>query len=157
MNSYSDVCTLLEEQKVVFEEVEVLSNQMLEASVEQLTMLLEHRGQLLEKAVDIQDRISQAAELDPKLPGVLDCSTDVSKLSPELEPVFKASLRVKAVINRIGRLEGEISARMQEERQAALEELEKLNQSSNLVAGSYRKAVQTGFPQSLFKEIPRDI
>ena len=138
---------LLKAEREIFLEVEALTNQMMTSPTEELSDLLSERGSLLQKAVSIEDEINEEVIDSEDIRNVLRNRGDMSKLSDDSAAVYDASMSVKAVINRINRLEDDVRSRIENERNAILKKIESINSSSNSVAENYKRSVQTGFPQ----------
>lgn len=148
MNKYSKIIELLGEQGRVFEEVEDITNRIISEQIEELPQLLALRGELLERALLIKEEIDKACTNQPGLEDMLRCACDMSSLSDEDAMVFEASIRVRATVNRICKKDAEVYSRIEREKSSILEYLETLNSSINSVAESYKRAVQTGFPEN---------
>jgi len=148
MDNILKIIGLLETQRGVFSDIEEITRRMLDEDIENFSPLLEERGKLLEKAVSIEEEIRLISHEDQRIGDVLGNRCDMTAIPDDLAKVFEASMRVKAIINRIKNMEEDIRLRMEAEREAILKKIESLNVSSNSVAGNYKRAVQTGFPQS---------
>lgn len=147
MKNYDLVIDLLNEKREIFLEVEKLTNLMLISPIEELSEILEERGEFLQKAVLIENEINNKVSSDECARSILSNSGDMSNLPCDLEKLYESSMRIKAVINRINNLEVEVQERFESERDLILEKIESMNSSSNSVAGNYKRTVQMGFPQ----------
>lgn len=150
MNEESIVLELLQRKHEIFLIIENLTEKMKGAPIEKLTRLFEQRGDALQRVTEIDCRLKELACEDEALKGALNNSSEPASLCGELAEVFKASLAVKAVANRVLKIEPEVQARVENERDKLFERLEVINSSGNSVAESYKRSVQTGFPQNPF-------
>lgn len=146
MSVLTEILSLLREKKELLLEIEQVSNEMKNAPAEELMSLFTRRGELLERAKTLGERIDLLAEGDETLTAALKNSAEPGTLEGELFSVYDESLRIKAVANRILREEEGIKEHIQAEKDGLLEKLQGLNSSSSSVAGSYRRCVQTGMP-----------
>ena len=71
--------------------------------------------------------------------------------------IFEASMKVKAIANRVANGELIIKEHIEAERDGLREKIEEMNASSQSVAGSYMRSVKTGYPQSLLNKRPKII
>lgn len=142
--TFSETIALLREQLALFLEVEDISDKIILKEPEELPQLLELRGELIEKASTIKKKIDTLCEAEPLLLDVLRAVGDMSNLSDESSRVYEASMRVRAAVNRISKMDAEVYLKIEREKNAALEQLEALNSSMKSVAESYRRAAQTG-------------
>ena len=153
MENIEKLVTLLVEKRDIFLKVEELSNMMLTSPIEEILDIQADRGQLLQQAVKVQDEINKEVSIDKSVKDILNNSCDMSNLSENMARLYEASMRVKAVINRINNLEVDLRTRLEGERSDILDKLESMNKSSNSVAGNYKRSVQMGVPQiSLFEK-----
>jgi len=144
------IIELLGKQNEVLEEVEAITDKILCEHAEELTGLVEERGKLLEESLLLKEEIAKAAADNHDVLNVLRCSCDISNLSDEQTMVFDGLMRARATASRISRMDSEIYSRIEREKSSILEHLETLNRSGNSVAESYKRAVQTGFPENRF-------
>ena len=147
MENFDRILDLLKEKLEIFLTIEKLTNMMFTSSVDELSDILADRGDLLQKAVLIESEINKEVYDKACIKGVLNNTKDISKLSDELLKIYDASMRVKAVLNRLNKLEKDVQLRLENERDMILERIESMNSSSNSVAGNYKRTVQMGFPQ----------
>lgn len=157
MNSLSEILSLLGEKKSTLLEVEQVSDEMKNAPAEELLALFTKRGELLESAQKINERINALAEGDEPLMAALKNSCEPAALSAELAEIFDESLRAKAVANRILHEEEGIKEHIQSERDELLVKIENLNSGGASVAGSYRRSVKTGVIQNQFNRRSKTI
>lgn len=150
MNIIPMIIELLGKQNEVLEEVEAITDKILCEQAEELTGLVEERGKLLEESLLLKEEIAKAAADNHDVLNVLRCSCDISNLSDEQTMVFDGLMRARATASRISRMDSEIYSRIEREKSSILEHLETLNRSGNSVAESYKRAVQTGFPENRF-------
>lgn len=147
MENYDKILDFLKEKLEIFLDVEKLTNMMFSSDIDELSNIISLRGDLLQKAVLIENEINKEVSGKEHIKSVLNISGDMSNLSIETRKIYEASMRVKAVLNRINNLEPEIKERLENERKIILEKLESMNKSSDHVAGNYKRSVQLGFPQ----------
>lgn len=145
--SNHDLNHLLQQKVTLFKQVEIITNDILEAPIEDINMLLETRGNVLEQVVQIDDYIKLQVEGDTQLKSILNGSCDMSALSGEQKELFEEALRIRAVVNRIIKNEDSIRLRIENERDSLLEKIETMNSSSKTVAESYKRSVETAIPQ----------
>lgn len=150
MENISKIIELIEEQNRIFEEVEAITDRILCEQAEELPGIVEERGKLLEKSFLLKEEIAKAAADNQDVLDVLRCSCDISNLSNEQTMVFEGLMRVRATASRISRMDTEIYSRIEREKSSIKEHIETLNSSGNSVAESYKRAVQTGFPDNRF-------
>lgn len=146
----SEILSLLASQQSDLVQVEKLTEQILYAPAEDFSDLINQRGTFLEHAVLAENRLKQAGSGDGSLRSVLNGSAEPGALSPELREVYETSLRVKAALCRIRRLEPQVVTRMENERAEALSHLEELNASSNSAAAGYSHVLRTAVPPASF-------
>lgn len=147
---FSEILSLLASQHDDFVQAEKLTEQILYAPAEDFPNLIDQRGTFLEHAVLTENQLKQAGSGEERLRGVLDGSAEPGALSPELREIYEASLRVKAALCRIHRLEPQVVTRMENERAEALSHLEELNASGNSTAAAYSHALRTAVPSASF-------
>jgi len=147
MENFDRILDLLKEKLEIFLTIEKLTNMMFTSPVDELSVILTERGDLLQKALLIESKINKEVDDKACIKGVLDNTDDISKLSDDLLKIYDASMRVKAVLNRLNKLEKDVQLRLENERYMILERIESMNSSSNSVAGNYKRTVQMGFPQ----------
>lgn len=152
-----EILSLLAAQSGNLSNVEKLTEEILYAPADDFPDLIDRRGSFLEKAVLAENALKKAGAENETLRTVLNGSAEPGSLSEELKRVYEASLRVKAVLCRIRRLEPQVVTRMENERAEALSHLEELNVSSNSVAASYSRALQTAVPPASFTGGARSI
>lgn len=146
----NEVLSLLAAQYSDLSNVEKRTEEILYAPADDFSDLIDQRGLLLEKAVLVENTLKKAGAENETLRNALNGSAEPGSLSEELKRVYEASLRVKAVLCRIRRLEPQVVTRMENERAEVLSHLEGLNASSNSVAASYSRALQTAVPPADF-------
>ena len=140
---------LLKDKENCFALVEKITDDLCEAPVEQINALLKARGEALEKAVRIDEKLKTLIGDDAYLKSVLDCSCDISSLPDNLKPLFEASLQIRATANRIIRNQDVIRLKIENERDMLLKSIETMNRSSKSVAEHYKRSVETGLTQTL--------
>ena len=140
---------LLYRKEELFSEVEKITNEIYEAPVDIINALLETRGNALEQASEVNDKISALAEGDEYLKSVLNCTCNISDLSGEARELFEQALRVRAIANRVLKNEDCVRQRIESERDSLLGKIETLNRSSKTVAESYKRSVETALPHGL--------
>lgn len=139
----SEILSLLEEEQVQLSEVEKRTESILYASSDDFVELIADRGSHLSRAVLAENRLKELGAGDETLRDVLNGPADINALTPDQREIFEASLRVKAILCRIKRLEPQVITRMENERAEALSHIEELNHSSGTIAGSYKAAAST--------------
>ena len=147
MDNYFELKKLLYKKQELFIAAEIITNDINEAPIEQITNLLEKRGEVLEQVNLIDNQIKAIVADDEVLRGVLNCTCEMSTLQGELKELFEESLRAKAIVNRIIKNEDTIRLRIENERDSLLTKIETINSSSNSIAESYKRSVKTGFSQ----------
>lgn len=147
MNNSNEILKLLNEKKILFLEVEQITNDIMSAPVSDIAATLERRGKLLDSVVLLDQKISAFVGNDAVVRSVLNNTCDASSLSKEYSTLFEASLKIKAIVNRIRNSENGIKERITTERDNTLAKIERLNQSSVSVAEKYKRSLETGFPQ----------
>ena len=145
-----EVLSLLAEEYKELSQVEKLTETIFNAPSDDFIDLIAERGSFLNKAVLAENRLKEIGAADAVLRDVLSGRAELGALTPELQEVFEASLRVKATLCRIRRLEPQVITRMENERAEALSHIEELNRSSGSVAGSYKAAVSTATTNRAF-------
>ena len=141
-----EVLALLETERSELTGVERLTEQILDAPSDDFPELIAKRGDYLTKAVLAENRLKEIMSADEALFAVLNGSAELGTLTAPYRQIFEASLRAKATLCRIKRLEPQVVARMENERAQALSHIEELNHSSASVACPYRAAVRTAVP-----------
>lgn len=150
MNNHSKIIELIGKQRIVFEEVEDITNKIIYEQIEEFPQLMEKREELLKKSLLIKEEINKVAAIEPGVLNVLSLNCDISRLSDENAMVFEALMRVRATANRINRMDSEVYSRIEREKSSILEYIETLNSSGNSVAENYKRAVQTAFSGNRF-------
>lgn len=145
-----EILSLLAEELVQLSQVEKLTEEVLYAPSDDFPDIITERGNFLNKAVLAENRLKKITAGNDTLRGVLSGQADLSKLTPEMRNVFEASLRVKATLCRIKRLEPPVITRMENERAEALSHIEELNHSSGAIAGNYKAAVRTAMTNKAY-------
>jgi organic radical activating enzyme len=143
MNSNQKLKQLLSEKEMLFIEVEKITDDIFEAPVDIINVLLETRGNALEQVNKVDEKLNPLIEDDEHLRNVLNCSCDISGLSGESKELFDQSLRIKAVVNRIIKNQESIRQKIENERDSLLQSIENMNNSSKTVAESYKRSVET--------------
>ncbi len=146
MENNQQLMQLLCRKEELFSEVEKITNGIYEAPVDIINALLETRGNVLEQASEVSEKISALAEGNEYLKSVLNCACDVSDLSGEAKELFEQALRIRAIANRILKNEDCVRQRIESERDSLLGKIETLNRSSKTVAESYKRSVETALP-----------
>ena len=149
MYNSQELKNLLLAKQELFLEVERITNEIFDVSLDSINPLLETRGKVIEQVIFIDDKIKVLIGGDEYLRSVLNCTCDMSDLSDELKELVEESLRAKAVANRIIKNEDSVRLRIENERDSMLDKIENLNQSSSTVAQSYKRSVETGIPQKI--------
>ena len=139
----NEILSLLAAQYSDLSNVEKRTEEILYAPADDFPDLINRRGSFLEKAVLAENTLKKAGAENEMIRTVLNGSVEPGSLSEELKRIYEASLRVKAVLCRIRQMEPRVVTRMENERAEALSHLEELNVSSNSVAASYSRALQT--------------
>ena len=138
---------LLHKKQELFLDVEAITNEINEFSIDRITELLEKRGEALEQVVLIDNQIKMIVGDNDKLQSVLSCTCEISELQGEPKELFEEVLRIKAIVNRIIKNEDIIRLKIESERDSLLNKIETINSSSNSIAESYKRSVNTGFSQ----------
>lgn len=146
----NEILSLLAAQYSDLSNVEKRTEEILYAPADDFPDLINRRGSFLEKAVLAENTLKKAGAENEMIRTVLNGSVEPGSLSEELKRIYEASLRVKAVLCRIRQMEPRVVTRMENERAEALNHLEELNVSSNSVAASYSRALQTAVPPAGF-------
>ncbi|NLV86904.1 MAG: hypothetical protein GX025_06775 [Clostridiales bacterium] len=150
MSNKPEILELLTKKKDLFFEIEDLTEKMKYAPVEELSDIFEARGKVLSLVGEIDNEIRELSYEDKALKSLLNNSSSPEGLSGMAADIYKASLSVKAVANRVLNSEPELMSRIEDEKQKILSRIEEMNSSSHSVAGSYMKSVQTGITQTPF-------
>ena len=148
MNNNEKLKQLLSEKELLFIEVERITDEIFDASVDRINELLETRGAALEQTAIINEKLSALIIDDEHLKSVLNCSCDISGLSEEMKELFEQSLRIRAIVNRIIKNQDSIRQKIENERDSLLQKIETMNSSSKTVAKSYKRSVETALPHS---------
>ncbi|MEG0036058.1 MAG: hypothetical protein RR743_05290 [Oscillospiraceae bacterium] len=141
------ILELLAEKKKILLEIEQLTDIMKDADMSRFEELLESRGELLERTVQANENIRMIAKNDELLKSVLNNTCDMSSLTDNMSEIYEVSMGCRAAVNRINKYDAQIRERIEAERDMYLGKIEALNSNSVSVAGSYRRAAETGFPQ----------
>jgi len=147
MDNNLELKKLLQTKQELFLAVEAITNDISEAPIDQIVLLLDVRGDTLEQVISIDNQIKAIVGTDEKIRSVLNCTCEMSALQGDLKELFEAALRVKSVVNRIIKNEDTVRLRIEHERDSLLDKIENINSSSNVVAESYKRSVKTGFSQ----------
>lgn len=139
--------TLLHKKRELFLNVETITNEINEFPIDRITELLEKRGEALEHVILIDNQIQMLIVGNEELQSVLSCTCEISELKDELKELFEEVLRIKAIVNRIIKNEDTIRLKIESERDSLLNKIETINSSSNSIAESYKRSVNTGFSQ----------
>ena len=145
-----EILSLLAEEQTQLAGVEQLTEKILCAPSDDFIDLIADRGTFLNRAVLAENRLKTISAADEALRGVLSGRADLNSLTPDMQEIFEASLRVKAILCRIRRLEPQVVTRMENERAEALSHIEELNRSSGSIAGTYKAAVSTAVTNRVF-------
>lgn len=138
---------LLQKKQELFLNVEAITNDINEFPIDRITELLEKRGEALEQVVLIDNQIQTLVGDNENLKSVLSCTCEISELQGESKELFEQVLRIKAIVNRIIKNEDMVRLKIENERDSLLNKIETINSSSNSIAESYKRSVNTGFSQ----------
>ncbi len=138
---------LLRKKRDLFLEVEAITQDINVGPIDRFNELLEKRGEALEQVILTDNQIKAITDGNEVLQSVLNCTCEISELQGELKELFEEVLSVKAIVNRIIKNEDIVRLRLESERDSLLNRIETINSSSNSVAESYKRSVETGFPQ----------
>lgn len=150
LKNKTQIVSLLAEEREQLAEVERLTEEILYAPSDDFIALIADRGGYLSRAVVAENKLKALSACDETLHSVLSGQAELNSLTPDLQEVFEASLRVKAILCRIKRLEPQVVTRMENERAEALSHIEELNRSSGSIAGTYKAAVSTAMTNRVF-------
>lgn len=144
MEAYSKAVELLGSKKEHFLQIEVLTESMKTAPLEELLVVFEQRGEILKLVEDLDKELGLLAKSAPCIKDALNNAAPPLASDKKLAVIYKLSLDIKAAANRILKTDPEILQRVENERKQLLERLEEMNNSGSSVASSYMRSVQTG-------------
>jgi len=147
MNINIELKNLLRKKRDLFLEVEAVTQDINVGPIDQINELLEKRGEALEQVILTDNQIITIIDGNANLQSVLSCTCEISELQGESKELFEEVLSVKAIVNRIIKNEDTVRLRLESERDSLLNRIETINSSSNSVAESYKRSVETGVSQ----------
>ena len=157
MEYLQEIAARVDEKRELFLRIEQVSERMREASADELAELFAERGELLEQVQALDENIKELAKGDESILAALANKSEPETLEGDLKKIFEASMKVKAIANRVANGELIIKEHIEAERDGLREKIEEMNASSQSVAGSYMRSVKTGYPQSLLNKRPKTI
>lgn len=143
MQTYTTEYTLLQEKVELYKQIELLSEQMITANVDDFIDCYEERGSLLEKVSKIDVEIAEFLVTNKLLKDVLNIECSRLDLDDDHKKMYDLSFKIKGAINRILRNDASVQENMRFQKEKLLKDIENLNKSPQTVAGKYNKAVQT--------------
>lgn len=138
---------LMRKKQALFLEIERITNDMNKMPVEQVNDFLKKRREALDQAVITEECVREITAGDEFLQSVVNCTCDVSGLSPEMKGLYEEAVRCRSILNRIKKNEDITRLRIENRKDLLLEKIRTVNKSVNSVAENYRRAVRTGIPQ----------
>ena len=157
MEYLQEIAARVDEKRELFLRIEQVSERMREASADELAELFAERGELLEQVQALDENIKELAKGDESILAALANKSEPETLEGDQKKIFEASMKVKAIANRVANGELIIKEHIEAERDGLREKIEEMNVSSQSVAGSYMRSVKTGYPQSLLNKRPKII
>lgn len=145
MLKYQNLLKLLAQKKQEFLRCEALTESLLTLPLEEVESAVENRQAILDYIVKLDAEIKAQNEKEEKsLLNILNHESERDGLSEDEGAIYDASLAVKAVVARIQAIEPAVVERFTLEQNYIQEQIEKMNQSSYVVAEKYQKSLQTG-------------
>jgi len=137
----SPVVSAAEDKLTLINQLEYETNELLFSPVDKINQCLKRRQTILDSLIEAESHLKALCEGRDKLTEVINLKCDIGGLAPELSSLFELSLSARAGINRILKMEPQISARLAEEKSSILKKIEGLNTGATATANKYYHSV----------------